>query len=117
MKTKHMKDTGGSAPSLAKWLYAINFLKFFLPLLLVLATVISRFLAIYVRSQKAFLNRWTAGSDRCHIGVAFYPEDCVDPVALVASADKALYKAKPSGRNRYDRFSESADESPSVAEG
>lgn len=40
------------------------------------------------------------------IGIALYPEDCVTPETLVASADKALYKAKQSGRNRYVRFAD-----------
>lgn len=44
------------------------------------------------------------------IGIVLYPEDCTDPASLVALADKALYKAKQSGRNRYVRFAAIADE-------
>jgi diguanylate cyclase len=44
------------------------------------------------------------------IGIVLYPEDCTDPASLVALADKALYKAKQSGRNRYVRFADIADE-------
>jgi diguanylate cyclase (GGDEF)-like protein len=44
------------------------------------------------------------------IGIALYPEDCADPESLLASADKALYKAKQSGRNRYVWFANSAGE-------
>jgi len=38
------------------------------------------------------------------IGVASSPQDASDPVALFAAADKALFKAKESGRNRIARF-------------
>jgi diguanylate cyclase len=48
------------------------------------------------------------------IGIVLYPEDCTDPASLVALADKALYKAKQSGRNRYVRFADIADEATRV---
>lgn len=38
------------------------------------------------------------------IGVASSPFDATDPDALFAAADKALFKAKESGRNRVARF-------------
>jgi diguanylate cyclase (GGDEF)-like protein/PAS domain S-box-containing protein len=41
------------------------------------------------------------------IGVAFYPEDCVDSVELMKRADAAMYAAKAAGRNTY-RFFQSA---------
>jgi len=36
----------------------------------------------------------------CSAGVAEYPLDAADLHALQAAADKALYRAKESGRNR-----------------
>ena len=44
------------------------------------------------------------------IGIVLYPEDCTAPESLVAFADKALYKAKQSGRNRYVWFAAIAGE-------
>jgi diguanylate cyclase (GGDEF)-like protein len=39
------------------------------------------------------------------IGVAIYPQDATDKNALIAAADKALYRAKHRGRNRVESFS------------
>jgi diguanylate cyclase (GGDEF)-like protein/PAS domain S-box-containing protein len=38
------------------------------------------------------------------VGVALFPDDATDPDELVMSADIALYRAKQSGRNRYEFF-------------
>ncbi|MCE1225237.1 MAG: sensor domain-containing diguanylate cyclase [Geobacteraceae bacterium] len=51
------------------------------------------------------------------IGIVLYPEDCADPASLVASADKALYKAKQSGRNRSVRFADIVDKGADGTEG
>ena len=35
------------------------------------------------------------------IGIATYPDDAQDQNSLIDMADKALYKAKTSGKNKY----------------
>jgi diguanylate cyclase (GGDEF)-like protein len=40
------------------------------------------------------------------IGIALYPDSGKDSIELLKNADKALYKAKEKGRNRYFIFSE-----------
>ncbi len=48
------------------------------------------------------------------IGVATFPEDAKDPSSLIEAADKALYEAKHSGRNRVVGFkARSVDSTPS----
>jgi two-component system CheB/CheR fusion protein len=44
-------------------------------------------------------------STSCSIGVALYPEDGDDAQALLSHADAAMYRAKRSGRARYEYFS------------
>ena len=38
------------------------------------------------------------------VGVAFYPNDGVDPEELLSAADLAMYRAKQGGRNNYQLF-------------
>ncbi|GAA6171271.1 hypothetical protein NBRC116592_09410 [Colwellia sp. KU-HH00111] len=40
------------------------------------------------------------------IGIATYPDDAIEPIALLKSADAAMYQAKFLGRNRYQFFNE-----------
>ncbi|WP_263831885.1 sensor domain-containing protein [Sulfurospirillum oryzae] len=43
------------------------------------------------------------------IGVSFYPKDTIDAEKLVLHADKAMYRAKQSGKNRYQFFNMQED--------
>jgi two-component system cell cycle response regulator len=49
------------------------------------------------------------------IGIAFYPDDGHDGTSLIAAADKALYMAKRTGKNRYAWASFTPDNSPQEA--
>ena len=42
------------------------------------------------------------------IGIAVFPDDGTDSTTLVKNADVAMYRAKKSGRNRHELFSESS---------
>ena len=42
------------------------------------------------------------------LGVATFPEDATEGLALVRAADRALYRAKQAGRNRIELQSEAA---------
>jgi diguanylate cyclase (GGDEF)-like protein/PAS domain S-box-containing protein len=41
---------------------------------------------------------------RCSLGIAFYPNDGEDALALLRNADSALYRAKEKGRNNYQLY-------------
>jgi len=40
----------------------------------------------------------------CSIGVTLFPEDGLDPVALLKNADASMYRAKEAGRDGYFRY-------------
>lgn len=44
----------------------------------------------------------------CSIGIGIFPADAIESLALLKSADMAMYRAKLSGRNRYIVHSEAA---------
>jgi diguanylate cyclase (GGDEF)-like protein len=44
------------------------------------------------------------------IGLATYPDDARNIKALIAAADKALYRAKATGKNRMVLFKQYADD-------
>jgi diguanylate cyclase (GGDEF)-like protein len=46
---------------------------------------------------------WKGG---CSIGISIYPDDAEDPVALLALADKAMYRVKANADRRYAFFAE-----------
>ena len=54
-----------------------------------------------------FVNDETGYHISASIGIACYPDDAVDLAGLLKCADKAMYAAKGSGRNRLVCFSES----------
>ena len=43
------------------------------------------------------------------IGISIYPQDGIDAKVLIQNADSAMYKAKQSGRNDYQFFSDYSD--------
>lgn len=54
-----------------------------------------------------FVNDETGYHISASIGIALYPQDASDLAGLLKCADKAMYAAKASGRNRFIYFSES----------
>lgn len=40
----------------------------------------------------------------CSIGIAFYPDDSEDSIGLLQAADTAMYRAKETGRSRFEFF-------------
>lgn len=54
-----------------------------------------------------FVNNETGYHISASIGIALYPQDASDLAGLLRCADKAMYAAKASGRNRFIYFSES----------
>jgi diguanylate cyclase (GGDEF)-like protein/PAS domain S-box-containing protein len=46
----------------------------------------------------------------CSIGIALFPEDGEDAIALMKNADSAMYRAKDAGRDGYARFSHELSE-------
>jgi len=47
-------------------------------------------------------------SPSCSLGIALYPSEAITPEALIARSDRALYRAKKLGKNRY-AFAEEND--------
>ena len=56
-----------------------------------------------------FLNDETGYYISASVGLAIYPDDATTLEGLLKCADKAMYSAKSKGRNRYDRYSKSAE--------
>ncbi|MDP8971972.1 MAG: bifunctional diguanylate cyclase/phosphodiesterase [Actinomycetota bacterium] len=46
------------------------------------------------------------------VGICFHPADGHDPATLVKNADAAMYRAKASGKNRYEVFAEDVLQNP-----
>jgi len=46
------------------------------------------------------------------VGICFHPNDGHDPATLVRNADAAMYRAKASGKNRYEVFAEDVPQNP-----
>ncbi|MCZ8511949.1 EAL domain-containing protein [Paenibacillus filicis] len=67
------------------------------------------------RIMKNFQPSFTIDNQEFHItasiGIAYYPEDGVHSESLLVHADRALYKAKESGRNHYLLYEPSMDQS------
>ena len=56
-----------------------------------------------------FLNDETGYYISASVGLAIYPDDATTLESLLQCADKAMYSAKSKGRNRYIRYSKSAE--------
>jgi diguanylate cyclase (GGDEF)-like protein/PAS domain S-box-containing protein len=69
------------------------------------AAVVARKLLDAMNEPFEVLGR--SGRLSASIGIAMFPEDAEQPEELLANADTAMYRAKESGRNRYQFFSRS----------
>ncbi len=63
---------------------------------------------LYALRQPFFLDGHDV-SISTSIGIAIYPDDGVDVDTLVSRADKAMYNAKQSGHDTYQRYSQAID--------
>ncbi|MEJ7668018.1 MAG: EAL domain-containing protein [Casimicrobiaceae bacterium] len=72
---------------------------------LAVANAVFEVLAVLARVRESFLAPFRLSDQMptltCSVGVAMYPGDARDGVALIKQADTAMYAAKDAGRNAY----------------
>ena len=72
---------------------------------LAVANAIFEVMAVLARVRESFLAPFRLSDQMptltCSVGVAMYPGDALDGVALIKQADTAMYAAKEAGRNAY----------------
>lgn len=72
---------------------------------LAVANAVFEVMAVLTRVRESFLAPFRLSDQMptltCSVGVAMYPGDALDGVALIKQADTAMYAAKEAGRNAY----------------
>ncbi len=69
------------------------------------ADAVFEVMAVLTRVRESFLAPFRLGDQMptltCSVGIAMYPGEALDGVALIKQADTAMYAAKEAGRNAY----------------